>query len=291
MTNPIYLDRVSNPSPSHSLPQLPTKSLRKAGKIALWSSLFCTCAIALRQQPLLSLPISALVGFNLHSRQQQTQLEKKLSFTNARLETIHNQYSQLETSELQQIEQIQQQLNNFGDRLNAVSQERNTKVTPAKKRVAIFIDGSNLYYALNKLNTRIDYTKLLKLLVGEDTLYRAIYYTGIDSSSNKEHGFVSWLSHNGFRVVTKELVKRADGSQKANLDVEIALDMVELAEQYDKAILVGGDGDFACALDKVSSQGCQVEVVSLRSATSDALIRSSDRYTDLQDIIKSIRKV
>ena len=163
MTNPVYLDRVSNPSPSHSLPQLPTKSLKKAGKIALLSSLFCTCAIALRQQPLLSLPISALVGLNLHSRQQQAQLEKKLSFTNARLETIHNQYSQLErTSELQQIEQIQQQLNNFGDRLNTVSQERNTNVTPAKKRVAIFIDGSNLYYALNKLNTRIDYTKLLK---------------------------------------------------------------------------------------------------------------------------------
>lgn len=91
--------------------------------------------------------------------------------------------------------------------------------------------------------------------------------------------------------MTKELVKRADGSQKANLDVEIALDMVELAEQYDKAILFGGDGDFACALDKVSSQGCQVEVVSLRSATSEALIRSSDRFTNLQDIIKSIRKV
>ncbi|MEO0926982.1 MAG: NYN domain-containing protein [Cyanobacteria bacterium J06643_13] len=191
MTNLIYLDRVSNPSPSHSLPQLPTKSLKKAGKIALLSSLFCTCAISLRQQPLLSLPVSALVGLNLHSRQQQTQLEKKLSFTNARLETIHNQYSQLGTSELQQIEQIQQQLNNFSDRLNTVSQERNTSVTPEKKRVAIFIDGSNLYYALNKLNTRIDYTKLLKLLVGEDTLYRAIYYTGIDSSSNKEHGFVS----------------------------------------------------------------------------------------------------
>ena len=101
----------------------------------------------------------------------------------------------------QQLQQLQQQLTTLGDRTETLNRKQEefaqTAIanTPAKKRVAIFIDGSNLYYALNKLNTRIDYTKLLKLLVGKDTLYRAIYYTGIDSSSNKEHGFVSWLSH------------------------------------------------------------------------------------------------
>lgn len=178
----------------------------------------------------------------------------------------------------------------MSDRLNTVSQERQTQIPLAKKRVAIFIDGANLYYAISKLRIKVDYTKLLEHLVGEDTLYRATYYTGIDSANNKELGFLNWLGHHGFHVVTKELVKRTDGSKKANLDVEMALDMVSLASHYDKLILIGGDGDFACALKQVSSQGCQIEVVSLKSITSEALIKTSDRFINLQDIVRNIRK-
>ena len=297
MTNQVYLDRADNSSGSH-LSQLPHRSFKKAGKIALWSSLIASCAIAIRQQPLLSLPVSGVLGLSFLSQQQQTKLEKKLTSTNVRLEKIDRQYSQLlqasvqqeATPQNQEIEQIQQQLNLFSDRLNTVSKESQTNITPTKKRVAIFIDGANLYYAINKLRIKVDYTKLLKHLVGEDSLYRATYYTGIDSTNNKELGFLNWLGHHGFHVVTKELVKRTDGSKKANLDIEMALDMVSLASHYDKLILIGGDGDFACALKQVSSQGCQIEVVSLKSSTSEALIKTSDRFTNLQDIVRDIRK-
>lgn len=305
MTNQIYLTQGKKQSNPVSLPRLSKQNIKKAQRIAVWSSVVSAAVVAFSQQPMLGLPVSVCLGLNLLSRQQQAKLEQQLVSTTARLERVQNQYSAaISTSEFQaslvvqsqQISQFQQQLTQLSDRTEVLVQKQQlfqTAITqtPAKKRVGIFIDGSNLYYALNKLNARIDYTKLLKLLVGEDTLYRAVYYTGIDSSSDKEYGFINWLSHNGFRVVTKELVKRADGSKKANLDVEIALDMVELTEQYDKAILVGGDGDFACALNKVSSQGCQVEVVSLRSSTSEALIKTSDRYIDLQDIIQDIRKI
>ena len=304
MTNQIYLTSARKQSRTASLPILSKQNIKKAETIAVWGSIVSTAIMAISQQPLFGLPVSLCLGLNLLSRQQQTKIEQQLISTNAQIERVTKQYSSTITAsefqaslavQSQQIQQFQQQLSQLCDRTNTLDRKQQqlaqANSTPAKKRVAIFIDGSNLYYALNQLNTRIDYTKLLKLLVGEDTLYRAIYYAGIDSSNDKEYGFINWLSHNGFRVVTKEIVKRADGSKKANLDVEIALDMVELAEQYDKAILVGGDGDFACALQKVSSQGCQVEVLSLRSATSEALIKASDRYTDLRDIVPDILKV
>lgn len=99
------------------------------------------------------------------------------------------------------------------------------------------------------------------------------------------------MRRNGYRVIAKDLVQLPDGSKKANLDVEIAVDMMALVGSYDTAILVSGDGDLAYAVDAVSYRGARVEVVSLRAMTSDSLINVADRYIDLEQIQTDIQKL
>jgi uncharacterized LabA/DUF88 family protein len=164
------------------------------------------------------------------------------------------------------------------------------QVLENRGRIAIFIDGSNLFYAALQLGIEIDYTKLLCRLTGGSRLLRSFFYTGVDPTNEKQQGFLLWMRRNGYRVITKELIQLPDGSKKANLDVEIAVDMIALVGCYDTAILVSGDGDLAYAVDAVSYRGIRVEVVSLRSMTSDSLINVSDRYIDLDSIKDDIQK-
>lgn len=164
------------------------------------------------------------------------------------------------------------------------------QVLENRGRVAIFIDGSNLFYAALQLGIEIDYTKLLCRLTGGSRLLRAFFYTGVDRTNEKQQGFLLWMRRNGYRVIAKDLVQLPDGSKKANLDVEIAVDMMALVDSYDTAVLVSGDGDLAYAVNSVSYRGVRVEVASLRSMTSDSLINVSDRYIDLEAIKEDIQK-
>ncbi|ADB95437.1 uncharacterized conserved protein [Candidatus Atelocyanobacterium thalassa isolate ALOHA] len=157
-------------------------------------------------------------------------------------------------------------------------------------RVAIFIDGSNLFYAALQLGIEIDYTRLLYRLTEGSRLLRAFFYTGVDRTNEKQQGFLLWMRRNGYRVIAKDLVQLPDGSKKANLDVEIAVDLMALVGSYDTAIIVSGDGDLAYAANSVSYRGARVEVVSLRSMTSDSLINVADHYIDLDQIKEDIQK-
>jgi uncharacterized LabA/DUF88 family protein len=158
-------------------------------------------------------------------------------------------------------------------------------------RVAIFIDGSNLFYAALQLGIEIDYTKLLCKLTAGSRLFRSFFYTGVDRTNEKQQGFLLWMRRNGYRVIAKDLVQLPDGSKKANLDVEIAVDLVALVDYYDTAVLVSGDGDLAYAADAASYRGARIEVVSLRSMTSDSLINVADRYIDLEGVKEDIKKL
>ena len=164
------------------------------------------------------------------------------------------------------------------------------QVLESRGRVAIFIDGANLFYALLQLGIEIDYAKLLSYLTAGSRLLRCLFYTGVDPTNEKQQGFLVWMRHNGYRVIAKPLVHLPDGTKKANLDVEIAVDMLGLVNAYDTAVLVSGDGDLAYAVNAVSYRGARVEVMSLRSMTSDSLINVCDRYTDLEGIKADIQK-
>lgn len=157
-------------------------------------------------------------------------------------------------------------------------------------RVAVFIDGNNLFHAARFHTIDIDYNKLLRLLLGDGRLLRAFFYTGVDTGAERQQGFLLWMRRNGFRVVQKELKTFYDGTRKANLDVEIAVDMLSLAGRYDTAVLVSGDEDFVYAVNAVAYKGCRVEVAGFRSNTAPRLIDVADFFIDLGDIAELIRK-
>jgi uncharacterized LabA/DUF88 family protein len=149
-------------------------------------------------------------------------------------------------------------------------------------RVAVFIDGNNLFHAARFHNIDIDYNKLLRVLLGDGRLLRAFFYTGVDVGAERQQGFLLWMRRNGFRVIQKELKTFYDGTRKANLDVEIAVDMLSLAGRYDTAVLVSGNA--------VAYKGCRVEIAGFRSNTAPKLIDVSDYFIDLGEIADKVRK-
>ncbi len=150
-------------------------------------------------------------------------------------------------------------------------------------RVAVFIDGNNLFHAARFHNIDIDYNKLLRVLLGDGRLLRAFFYTGVDVGAERQQGFLLWMRRNGFRVIQKELKTFYDGTRKANLDVEIAVDMLSLAGRYDTAVLVSGDEDFVYAVNAVAYKGCRVEVAGFRSNAQH--VSSGDRFQAAMQVV------
>lgn len=158
-------------------------------------------------------------------------------------------------------------------------------------RVMILIDGANLFYASMQLSIDIDYVKLLSRLTNGGRLVHAFFYTGVDPINDKQKGFLHWMQCHGYRVIAKELIQFPDGSRKANLNVEIAIDMMKLVGCCDTVVLLSGTGELAYAVNFITYQGIRTEVVCLRSMTSDSLINVSDTYVDLGSIKQDIQKM
>ena len=157
-------------------------------------------------------------------------------------------------------------------------------------KITIFIDGNNLFHAARSAGVEIDYAKFLNFLRGDAPLLRAFFYTGVDEKAERQQGFLLWMRRNGYRVVEKELKTYADGTKKANLDVEIAVDMLSLADKYDTAVLVSGDEDFSYAINAVAYKGVRVELAGFRSNTSPRLIDVADQFIELDSHLEEITK-
>lgn len=163
--------------------------------------------------------------------------------------------------------------------------------TAYTERVVVLIDGANLFYAAMQLGLEIDYTRLLQCLTKDRTLVRAYFYTGVDRTNEKQQRFLLWMRHNGYRVVSKDLIQHPDGSKKADLNIEMAVDMLTLSEHCDRIILLSGTGDLTYAVNHVSYRGVQIEVISLPTMTSDSLINVCDRFVDLTQLKPEIEKL
>ena len=148
-------------------------------------------------------------------------------------------------------------------------------------RVGVFFDMSNLYFAARDMGIRIDYARLLEFLLNRRRLHRAYAYLGV-GPDDESHGFITWLSRNGFRVKTKPLRRYEDGTTKANLDMELAIDLLTQAPHIDVAIIVSGDGDFVRLADAAQSMGLRVEVAATPRQASSELIDVADRFIDLE---------
>jgi uncharacterized LabA/DUF88 family protein len=149
-------------------------------------------------------------------------------------------------------------------------------------RIAIFFDMSNLYFAARDMGIRIDYARLLEFLTAGRRLHRAYAYLGYNPEDESSHSFITWLKRNGFRVKTKALRRFEDGSTKANLDMELAIDLLTQAPHIDVAIIVSGDGDFVNLVDAAQNAGLRIEVAATPRQAATDLMDIADQFIDLE---------
>jgi uncharacterized LabA/DUF88 family protein len=163
-----------------------------------------------------------------------------------------------------------------------------------QERVALFIDGSNLYAAARALGFDIDYKRLLEAFAEKGHLIRAFYYTALieDQEYSPIRPLVDWLDYNGYTMVTKPTKEFTDASGrrkiKGNMDIELAIDVMEMAEHLDHIVLFSGDGDFRRLVEAVQRKGVRVTVVSTIKSqppmVADELRRQADSFIELQDL-------
>jgi len=154
------------------------------------------------------------------------------------------------------------------------------------KNVAVFVDVANIFYAAKAAGVDIDYVTLLKSATAGRDLVRAYAYTGLDPDNENQRNFHDFLRRSNYKVVSKDIRKYGDGKVKANLDIELVVDMMKTARNLDIAIVVSGDGDFAPAIRAVQEQGVRVEVISFRGNTSSDLIDVADQFTDIVQLAR-----
>ena len=162
------------------------------------------------------------------------------------------------------------------------------------ERLALFIDGANLYATAKSLGFDIDYRRLLGFFRKRSRLIRAIYYTALmeDAEYSPIRPLIDWLDYNGYRVVTKPAKEFTDSlgrrKVKGNMDIELAIDVMQLADNLDHVVLFSGDGDFRSLIQAVQAKGKRTSVVSTLTTrppmVADELRRQTDQFIDLADL-------
>ncbi|MCO5063053.1 MAG: NYN domain-containing protein [Rhizobiaceae bacterium] len=164
----------------------------------------------------------------------------------------------------------------------------------SRERIALFIDGANLYATSRSLGFDLDYRKLLSYFQKRGYLLRAYYYTALieDQEYSSIRPLIDWLDYNGYRVVTKPAKEFTDAAGrrkiKGNMDIELAIDALELTEVLDHYVIFSGDGDFRTLVEALQRKGKKVSVVSTMASQppmiSDDLRRQADHFIDLTSL-------
>ena len=160
-----------------------------------------------------------------------------------------------------------------------------------REKIALFIDGANLYAASKGLGFDIDYRRLLRVFQGKAYLLRAYYYTALieDQEYSSIRPLIDWLDYNGYKVVTKPAKEFTDSMGrrkiKGNMDIELAIDAMEQASTVDHLVIFSGDGDFTTLVEALQRKGRKVSVVSTMATQppmiADDLRRQADHFIDL----------
>ncbi|MBU2484782.1 MAG: NYN domain-containing protein [Alphaproteobacteria bacterium] len=167
-----------------------------------------------------------------------------------------------------------------------------------REKIALFIDGANLYAASKSLNFDIDYRKLLKAFQSRGYLLRAYYYTALieDQEYSSIRPLIDWLDYNGYKVVTKPAKEFTDSMGrrkiKGNMDIELAIDAMEQSDVVDHLVIFSGDGDFTSLVEALQRKGRKVTVVSSLLSQppmiADDLRRQADYFIDLTSLKSEI---
>ncbi|MBC6439577.1 MAG: NYN domain-containing protein [Rhodospirillales bacterium] len=169
-----------------------------------------------------------------------------------------------------------------------------------EERIALFIDGPNLYQSAKSLGFDIDYKRLKTIFSERGRLLRALYYTALfdEQEYSPLRPLVDWLDYNGFTMVTKTAKEFTDSmgrrKVKANMDIELAVDILEMCEFLDHVVLFSGDGDFRPLVEAVQRKGVRVTVVSTMCSQppmiADELRRQADNFIDLNGLADEIAR-
>jgi uncharacterized LabA/DUF88 family protein len=155
-------------------------------------------------------------------------------------------------------------------------------------KVGIFLDVPNLIYTAEQLGVRVHFGKLLDFLTEGRQLVRATAYAPITDdplTRFESQRFVQPVHNHGYKIVTKPWKRFADGSMKANFDIELAVDILTMSDRLDIVVLLSGDGDFRRVCELVESKGVRVEVVAFGQSTAMELRAVADSYVDLNSIM------
>jgi len=168
------------------------------------------------------------------------------------------------------------------------------------EKIAVFIDGANLHITAKSLGLDIDYKRLLREFQSGGHLLRAFYYTTVfdDPEGGSIRPLIDWLEYNGYTVVSKVAKEFVDQSGrrkvKGNMDIELAVDAMEIAPHIDRMVLFSGDGDFRSLVEAVQRRGVRVVVVSSMSTQppmiAQALRRQADEFIDLKALQNKISR-
>jgi len=163
-----------------------------------------------------------------------------------------------------------------------------------RNKTALFIDGANLYATAKSIGFDIDYKRLLREFQSQGDLLRAFYYTAVveDQEYSSIRPLIDWLDYNGYSVVTKATKEFVDQTGrrkvKGNMDIELAVDAMEIAEHIDEMVLFSGDGDFRSLVAAMQRRGVRVTVVSTVSTqppmVADELRRQADVFVDIIEL-------
>jgi uncharacterized LabA/DUF88 family protein len=187
---------------------------------------------------------------------------------------------------LQALKGMQSSLSAIENRLISMS-----RLVTERPRVGIFVDVPNVMYAAERERVKLDYSKVLAFLLRGRELVRASAYAPISDDPQVRLDTQRFVEPfmGEYRVMTKMLKRFADGSMKANFDVELAIDILTMSERLDTVTLVSGDGDFRRLVELVQSKGVRVEVAAFGNSTAAELRAIADEYIDLNDHLAELR--
>jgi uncharacterized LabA/DUF88 family protein len=165
------------------------------------------------------------------------------------------------------------------------------------ERIALVIDGPNFSHACRQANIGVDWKRVIQHFSDGSPNVRAYYYTAVKEGAedNPLHRTLDWMTYNGFKVVTKPMkefrVANDEVRRKGNMDVEIAVDCIEMRDHIDRLVLFSGDGDFRHLVTAVQRKGVRVTVVSTLGVIADELRREADTYIDVASIRHQITRI
>ena len=163
-------------------------------------------------------------------------------------------------------------------------------------RTAIFVDAPNVCYAAENARVSLDFSRMLKYLARDRQLVHALSYSPIiddvrEGIRYETQRFVAPFLRTGYKLITKPLKRFSDGSAKGNFDLELALDILTMADRLDVVVLVSGDSDFECVIEYIQSRGVRVEVVAFASNVSTELVNIADTFIDIMQHIEHFKTI